>query len=1038
VRYLCLAAVLLLGVAFGGEDASGLRLVPFPKEIALAPGRFALDRELIVEASEPQANLLASLIAGEMKWAGLPEPRVVRLGTGDHVLRLVPRRVSARPRPTALREHAGDEDYALEVTGSQVIVSAKAPRGLLHGVHTLCQLIRANLKDKAIPCLTIRDWPSLRWRCFQDDLTRGPSSTLEELKREVALGSYLKFNLFTYYMEHQFAWTKHPELGPEDGSLTPAELKALVEYARPLGIEILGNQQSFGHFGNILRHERYNHLRETPGLLCPVKEESYRLLDDLYSEVIPLLPFPFFNVCCDETWGLGTGPSKALAAKIGVGGVYARHLRRIHDLLKEKYGKRMMMWGDIILRHPEHLKEIPRDTIMLTWGYSPARTFEHQIIPFARSGYEFFVCPGVNNWSRILPDFRAAVVNIRNFVRDGAKHGALGVLNTAWDDDGENLNAPSWHGHAWAAECAWNASKTPYEDFSRRIGAVLFGEKGHHFGQAIDLLAKTHRLPGMERMRNSRFWQDDLGPLKTSAALEETAARRLLETVRPAIEHLEACRKEAKANAALLDAFLFGARRMELIGQRMLDRLEVISLYGAAYELPLDEAPPLLAKAQAIVEKDRDAHKALGDQWAALWARENRPYALDRVMARYRAVVRRYDALARRLAAIRKDAEAGKPLPPPSDVGLALIELGTRRTRPDRVIRQPLMPDAPWLDAAASHRLGLVVAAGSGDRFDLPIELEIRLPDNLPSRRVRAFRLDGAKPTELLAQLDHGAKQDFGRLAIVLRGRLAKGRSAPIHIYLGLPGDEPGPPPAGAALTRDAPKGMKWLENDKVRLLLGPEGAHIYRWQIKALGNRDVTMPGETGWAGFADTGGVHRSSPNSLECIASGPALVRYLCTDQHGLAKTISLWGGASWVEVSLNSPVNYFWALDDPKNFAADGPTPGRYLFSTGATGPVGKRADGVRAQVKAGGAYWGVKFIPGKWALGMATPEMATRHVIAPGAGAGGVGIEGGRGASHFVIYAGTLEGNPAELMNRLARTLDFRNQPRITLHAIQTR
>ena len=53
----------------------------------------------------------------------------------------------------------------------------------------------------------------------------------------------------------------------------------------------------------------------------------------------------------------------------------------------------------------------------------------------------------------------------------------------------------------------------------------------------------------------------------------------LLELVRPAIEHLEACKKEATANAELLDAFLCGARRMELIGQRMLDRLEVAALY---------------------------------------------------------------------------------------------------------------------------------------------------------------------------------------------------------------------------------------------------------------------------------------------------------------------------------------------------------------------------------------------------------------------------------------------------------------------------
>ena len=132
-------------------------------------------------------------------------------------------------------------------------------------------------------------------------MTRGPSSTLAQLKREVWLGAELKLNLFTYYMEYQFAFKKHPIIGPKDGSLLPEELQALVEYAQPLHVEILGNQQSFGHFGTILRHEEFKDLRETPGILTPAREESYELLDDLYAEVVPLLPFPFFNVCCDET-----------------------------------------------------------------------------------------------------------------------------------------------------------------------------------------------------------------------------------------------------------------------------------------------------------------------------------------------------------------------------------------------------------------------------------------------------------------------------------------------------------------------------------------------------------------------------------------------------------------------------------------------------------------------------------------------------------------------------------------------------------------
>ena len=184
------------------------------------------------------------------------------------------------------------------------------------------------------------------------------------------------------------------------------------------------------------------------------------LLDDLYSEVCPLLPFPMFNVCCDETCGLGNGPSKALADQIGVGGVYVRHIRRVHDLLQSKYGKRMMMWGDIILQHPDKLDQIPKDTVMLTWGYGAAESFENQIVPFTQAGYDFFVCPGINNWSRILPDFGVTVQNIQNFVRDGAKHGALGMLNTEWEDDGEALQGYKWHGYAWGAECAWNASTT--------------------------------------------------------------------------------------------------------------------------------------------------------------------------------------------------------------------------------------------------------------------------------------------------------------------------------------------------------------------------------------------------------------------------------------------------------------------------------------------------------------------------------------------------------------------------------------------------
>ena len=239
----------------------------------------------------------------------------------------------------------------------------------------------------------------------------------------------------------------------------------------------------------------------------------------------------------------------------------------------------------------------------------PAPVSKARSLPFAKSGYEFFVCPGVSDWSRILPDFGVAVTNIHNFIRDGVKHGAIGMINTDWEDDGEALKAVKWHADAWAAECAWNASATPIEAFNRRVGAVLFGERGDDFGQAVELLAQTHRLPAMKGMFNSRFWERDFVPKASPAAIQATASN-LLSIVRPALRHLETCRRQAKCNQHVLDVFLFGARRMEFIGQRMLDGVEAAQLYEQAQQASAGESK--LAQVERLIRKNRDAYERMG------------------------------------------------------------------------------------------------------------------------------------------------------------------------------------------------------------------------------------------------------------------------------------------------------------------------------------------------------------------------------------------------------------------------------------------
>jgi hypothetical protein len=101
-------------------------------------------------------------------------------------------------------------------------------------------------------------------------------------------------------------------------------------------------------------------------------------------------------------------------------------------------------------------------------------------------------------------------------------------------------------------------------------------------------------------------------------------------------------------------------------------------------------------------------------------------------------------------------------------------------------------------------------------------------------------------------------------------------------------------------------------------------------------------------------------------------------------------------------------------------------------------VGREADGVPAQVKAANAYWGIKHNPDRLALGLVTPEAPAQYVSGPGAGAGGVGIEGSTPALHFVTFAGLLTAPPAETMNRLQTTLNLKQPAAVRLHSLQAR
>ncbi len=198
--------------------------------------------------------------------------------------------------------------------------------------------------------------------------------------------------------------------------------------------------------------------------------------------------------CCDEPWELGQGRSRRAADRIGRGRVYLNYLLKLHKLCG-KLGKRMNIWGDIVLKYPELIPEFPKDVVMLNWDYAARGSLMPRTREFTEAGLPTMVCPGTSGWQRHGTDLPNAMANVTNFVRAGRRHKAEGVLNTDWGDFGHrNPLGVSLHGYAHGAARAWYNAGVDDTAFTQTFAAQTFGERSGRLADAIRTLGEVASL----------------------------------------------------------------------------------------------------------------------------------------------------------------------------------------------------------------------------------------------------------------------------------------------------------------------------------------------------------------------------------------------------------------------------------------------------------------------------------------------------------------------------------------------------------------
>jgi len=487
------------------------------------------------------------------------------------------------------------EGYALAISKTGIEISFRETGGLRAATATLRQLLREY--GRRLPCLRIRDWPDFPRRGVMLDISRGRVPKLETLLDLAEKLSDFKINELQLYTEHTFAYKKYKSVWQSWGALTAKEIQILDARCRELGIDLVPNQNSFGHLRYFLADPRLKKLGEIsepyeddskefvrhPTTLAPNHPGTLPFLRGLYDELLPDFSSKVFNAGCDETWDLGRGQSKKLCEAKGKGRVYLDFLKKIHREVSAR-DKQMMFWGDIVLKYPKLLPELAAlgtpnsgsasssrlqklaeqefgvpNLIALTWGYEANHPFGTEAAQFAKAKIPFYVCPGTSTWQTLIGKHDNALANLRAAAKAGKKFGAIGFLNTDWGDGGHPQPlAVSWPMFAAGAALAWNSKSLEEKCLLSVLSRDVFEDSTGNIAEAGFKLGFAHQKLGVNApnetplgtviaapkpedrelfCRNGLKWFAKISAKNIFAALTEIESqRKILARVKPKLE----------------------------------------------------------------------------------------------------------------------------------------------------------------------------------------------------------------------------------------------------------------------------------------------------------------------------------------------------------------------------------------------------------------------------------------------------------------------------------------------------------------------
>jgi len=451
-----------------------------------------------------------------------------------------------------VREGLEDETYRIQIGDSGITVAAGTEHGVINALTTLYLAIE---NCRSLPCGEIVDAPRCRWRGLHIDCSRHFFPT-EELKRVLEAAALVKINVFHWHLSDDQGFRvrteSYPGLWQQSGenSYTKAEICDLVRFAKVRGIEVIpeidmpghtramtaalpqlsctGEKVSLASCGGIY-----------PVILCPGKEEVFSFIDRLLEELVPLFESGYFHLGSDEAPKNRWKDCPNCRARMRDNGLkdetalQGYFTCRVAALLKEKYGKRAILWNDAL----EAVDFLSGEDLIQYWSLE----HKEQMPAFLKKGGKFIY----SDMFDLYYDYVAAMSPMKrsrsclpviagvDYTDSEALEGYEACVWTEYIADNRTLEERIFPRLFGMAENAWSGADGDYAEYLARLNACKSALGMVHWGssdpkwfkKAVEKMAYAKTMStGMD----PEVWKMTVEAAQTSPEFMKTFRKKML------------------------------------------------------------------------------------------------------------------------------------------------------------------------------------------------------------------------------------------------------------------------------------------------------------------------------------------------------------------------------------------------------------------------------------------------------------------------------------------------------------------------------